>query len=119
MTIRLRSFLVILLVAIPSGCARQQLMVPNIVFCGDKAKFGATCVESLHPEKPGFRMAKSAWDIRRIGMVCTDAENITTLQNIIDKLCANNRTVCYYASEGVVEVQRALTAASKASGSTP
>lgn len=94
-----------------SGCARTQLTVPNLKFYGDKGKFGTTEVESLHPEKPGVRYPKSVWDEMRIGMICTPAENIRTLQTIIDKLCAANRTACYYAKDGVDEVQKAFGAA--------
>ena len=100
-----------------SGCPKQQITVPNIEFYGDKGKFGATMVESLHPEKPGVRLLKTPWDEKRVGMVCTDANNIRTLQTIIDKLCANNRTVCYYAEDGVGEVKKALSAGIKAAES--
>lgn len=94
-----------------SGCSRTQLTVPNIKFYGDKGKFGATEVESLHPEKPGVKWLKTPWDEKRIGMICTEAANIRTLQTIIDKLCAANRTACYYAKDGVEAVQKAFGAA--------
>lgn len=110
----LRTLLGIIPISCMASCAHDPIVVPNIEFYGDKGKYGATKVESLHPEKPGYRMPKSAWDVRRIGMVCTDAENITTMQAIIDKLCASNRTVCFYAKDGVSEVQKALGAAARA-----
>lgn len=94
-----------------SGCVKQQIIVPNLDFYGDKGKFGATKVESLHPERPGVRILKTPWDELRIGMVCTRADNIRTMQTIIDKLCASNRTACYYAEDGVTEVKRAFNAA--------
>lgn len=109
-----RILCVIGLASLMASCAKKQVVVPNIEFYGDKGKFGATKVESLHPEKPGVRLLKTPWDELRIGMVCTRADNITSLQAIIDKLCASNRTICYYAKDGVTEVQKALGAAERA-----
>lgn len=102
-------FLIILVLSIHSCAGNQTVEVPNFHFYGDKGKFGATEVESLHPEKPGVRLAKSKWDEMRIGMACTPVANVTTIQNIIDKLCSENPVACHYAGEGVSQVQNTLS----------
>lgn len=108
-------FKIILASLTVSGCAGQEKVdVPNFPFYGDKGKYGATKVESLHPEKPGVRLPKSEWDTLRIGMVCTDAANIRTIQTLIDTLCTKNSFACNYVSDGVAAVKSTLSAAQKA-----
>lgn len=108
----LKSFLVISLIL--SGCAGDPVKVENIDFYGDKGKYGATKVESLHPEKPGVKILKSEWDALRIGMVCTEAKNVTNIQLIIDTLCAKNPMACSYAKEGVEQIRGVLSQMKKA-----
>lgn len=111
----LKILFVITLGFLSASCAgKKAITVPNIYFYGDKGKFGATRVESLNPQKPGYRMPKSEWDEKRIGMVCTEAKNVTNLQLIVDMACASNSFACNYAKEAVVEVQKALSSAKRA-----
>lgn len=117
----LKKWFGIILLSSMASCAAQQhlppsqrVTVPNIEFYGDKGKFGATMVESLHPEKPGVKIPKSKWDELRIAMVCTKADNVRTLQTIVDKLCAMNQMICDYAKEGVDQVKNALSSMERA-----
>lgn len=105
---------IILPLSMASCSGQRPVDVPNLEFYGDKGKYGATKVESLQPDKPGVRLPKSTWDELRIGMVCTPAANITTLQHIIDTLCAKNPLACNYAKEGVDQIKGALFQMQKA-----
>ena len=107
-------FVIALALLALESCKSQQIIVGNYKFYGDKGKFGATEVESLHPEKPGVKIPKADWDLKRIGMVCTDAANITDMQANIDKLCVKNKTACWYAKEEIEQVNSAFSAAKKA-----
>jgi uncharacterized protein YciU (UPF0263 family) len=110
----LKKLFVIALALSALSCKSQQIIVGNYKFYGDKGKFGATEVESLHPEKPGVKIQKQEWDEKRIGMVCTDGANIADMQANIDKLCVKNKTACWYAKEELSELHSAFNSAKKA-----
>lgn len=106
----LKTLFAITLASCLASCAgKNTITVPNYEFYGDKGKYGATKVESLHPEKPGVRIPKSEWDEIRIGMVCTKGTNITDMQANIDKLCAKNSFACSYVKDSLEKFQAALS----------
>lgn len=101
------SYLVISLSLIFSSCS--PIEIKDYVFCGDLGRFGATCVHSLKTEIPAKRIMKTDWDAMRIGYVCTEANTIADIQASIDKLCNKNKSMCYYAKEGVDTAKKTLT----------
>lgn len=97
-----------------SGCSQQQIQVRDYAFYGDKGKYGATKVHSLATHLSPERLYKSQWDEIRIGMVCTQAANITDMQANIDKLCSLNPAMCWYVQEDLNKIRDAVSAIERA-----
>ncbi len=93
----------------------SPIQINDHVFYGDKGIHGATAVHSLKTEIPPVRIAKPEWDKLRIGMICTDADTVADLQASIDKLCSQNKSMCYYAKDGVDTAKKTLSNIQKVS----
>lgn len=95
MRISLMSWLnLALALSILSACSHEPIR--DMTFYGDKGKFGATAVHSIHKNIPPQAIPKAQWDTMRIGMVCTDGVNISWALATIDRLCARLPRTCRY-----------------------
>lgn len=90
----LMNLLSLALILLTVSCA--PIKIKDMTFYGDKGKFGATSVHSLHKQIPPETISKADWDLMRIGMVCTAGENISYALATIDKLCTQRKGACTY-----------------------
>jgi len=67
-----------------------------MIFYGDKGKFGATGVHSIHKNIPPIRVPKAEWDAMRVGMLCTAGDNVAYVLLTIDRLCVRSPKTCKY-----------------------
>lgn len=78
------------------ACAGSTIEIKDKLMYGDLGRFGAMETHTLHTEIKPKRIAKPVWDEKRIGMSCTDTENITWYISLVDKFCAENSGRCEY-----------------------
>ncbi len=97
-------FVIALISLTASACS--SLEIKDRLLWGDKGKFGATGVHTIHKELGNPVLSKKEWDLKRIGMVCGDADALADLLNIIDKLCARHEGECQY--ETIAQVKDAI-----------
>jgi len=84
--------------SILSACGAHSIKVKDTTAWGDKGRFGATGVRTLCDliKCPPVLLDKTAWDEKRIGMICVDGAWFADMQANIDKLCARSPKTCDY-----------------------